>query len=184
MTTKEYQNKIYKILQSIFDEDLVRKEWDSLQYDGHGSYNKRITYSPRLDIAVGPFNGLADLDLGIDKTEPMKNHPLTKKLYSEAISRWSTLDEAWKPTSRCYLAIEIENSGSSKHIMGDIINVCASGSIGLLVVNNRNYEKANRIYKYLSRLIDFERLDMNEFKNLIIFKDSEFLKIVKEIKTK
>ena len=184
MTTKEYQTRVFKILQSIFGVDLVRQEWDSLQYDGHGSYNKQITYSPRLDLAVGPFNGLTDLDLGVDQTKSMKKHPLTKRLFKDAISRWSTLDEAWKPTSRCYLAIEIEHSGSSKHIMGDIINVCASGSLGILVVNNKNYEKANRIYKYLNRLIDFERFDMNGLKNLIIFKDSEFIKVIAEIKQK
>ena len=52
MNTKEYQSKIFDSLNEIFEEEDVKKEWDSLKYDSHTSNHKQI-YGPRLDIAVG-----------------------------------------------------------------------------------------------------------------------------------
>lgn len=181
MVAKKYQQKITRALKNIFGEDLVKAEWDSVQYDGHTA-NHKIVYAPRLDIAVGPFNSYADLDIGIDNTRQMQSHPFTKKLIKEELQHREKLNKVWNSISRCFLAIEIEFNGSSKHILGDIINASVSGSIGMVIVNKNNVEKAKRLCGYIMRLENLGRLEINALRNLIIFEEKEFLNFLSEFK--
>ena len=49
MTTKEYQNSIYPLLQAKLNGLEVETEWTAFRgYHNH--------YSPRVDLAVGPFS--------------------------------------------------------------------------------------------------------------------------------
>ena len=142
MNTKDYQNGIFDILIEIFGEKYVKKEWDSVKYDSHTSNHKQI-YAPRLDIAVGPFNSYAELDTGRDSTEVMKEHPFTKRIVEEIAWDSEDFDKCWNNFSRCYLAIEIElgsnkkTSNSLKHVLGSIVNASVSGSIGIVITDNK-----------------------------------------------
>jgi len=178
MNAREYQNKVAAIFRNIFDDNLVKTEWDSVKFDGHFSNHKSI-YAPRHDIAVGPFNRwLPDLDIGDDQTESMKSHPFTKKLIEDELGRRGDLKNVWNSFSRCYLAIEIEFSGTSKHILGSIVNASVSGSIGIVIANHDNIEKAVRTSNYIRRLEGMELLRSNDLQNLIIFEDEQFLKFL------
>ncbi len=177
MRTREYQNQLVTNLRSIFGDKLVEPEWDSVKYDLH-SGNHKIVYAPRHDIAVGPFNSGLDLDIGTDKTKPMQSHAFTKRLYKDYLKNRDTLKKCWNSLSRCYLAIEIEFSGSSKQLLGGIINAAISGSIGIVIVKKTNIEKAERLTKYLFRLEEFEKVTLNVLRNLIIFEDDDFLKLL------
>jgi hypothetical protein len=177
MLTREYQNELITNLRNIFGSELVKSEWDSVQYDLH-SGNHKIVYAPRHDIAVGPFNSLWDFDVGTDATKPMRSHPFTKRLYKDYLRDRDTLKKCWNSLSRCYLAIEIEFSGSSKHLLGSILNAAVSGSIGIVIVNKGNIEKAVRMVNYLFRLEDFGKVKLNMLRNLIVFDSDDFLKLL------
>ncbi len=38
---KEYQTQVVKTLREIFGDELVKPEWDSVTYDGHGKCMRR-----------------------------------------------------------------------------------------------------------------------------------------------
>jgi hypothetical protein len=189
MTTKEYQNEIFNSLIEILGEASVKKEWDSVKYDSHLSNHKQV-YAPRLDIAVGPFNSDNDLDLGWDHTDVMKKHPLTKRLVNEINWNKEDFKKCWNNFSRCYLAIEIELGrnrticNSSKHILGSIINASVTGSIGVVITDQNTFDKVYRLYSYLQRLRDLDRLFIKTFDNLIIIDKEEFIPILLETKEK
>ncbi len=178
INSKEYQNKLAGILQDIFGKELVKTEWDSVKFDGHGGNHSQV-YAPRHDIAVGPFNSYADLDLGNDRTKVMLSHSFTKKLIKCVLSQRETIDKVWNSFSRCFLAIEIEFSGSEKHILGSIINASVSGAIGIVITNHDNIKKAERLSSYIMRLEGLERIDLNVLRNLVIFEQDDFISFLK-----
>jgi len=181
MKSDQYQKQIVDRLRLIFNQESVRSEWDSVQYDGHTGNHKMI-YAPRIDIAVGPFNSHTDIDLGADSTKVMHSHIFTKRLVESSLKYRGSLDKIWNGVSRCYLAIEIEFNGSSKHLFGSIINASVSGSIGIVIVNQDKLKKAERICNYIFRLEDLDRLELNGLKNLIIFERDDFLNFLSKIK--
>jgi len=187
MNMKQYQAKLVNLLKEIFVDEYVEGEWDSLKYDSHGSNHKSI-YGPRSDIAVSPFNGSFELDIGLDNTDVMKNHPLTKRIVEEIAWDEADFNKCWNNFSRCYLAIEIELSGSRKssnslkHILGSIINASVTGSIGIVVTDKNTKNKVDRLYYYLVRLKGLKRIQINTLDNLIRIDKDDFLKIISEVK--
>ena len=177
MLTREYQNQLVTNLRNIFGNELVVPEWDSVRASLHSGDHK-IVYAPRHDIAVGPFNSLLNFDIGTDATKPMQSNPFTRRLYRDYLRERDTLRRCWNSLSRCYLAIEIEFSGSSKHLLGSMLNAVVSGSIGIVIVNETNIQKAIRMSNYLMRLEDFEKVKLNVLRNLIIFDRDDFLKLL------
>jgi hypothetical protein len=179
MLTREYQQRLVTNLRSIFGDELVEQEWDSNKFFPR-SGNHRAVYAPRHDIAVGPFNSRFGLDVQIDKTRPMQSHPFTKRLYRDYLRDRDTLKKCWNSLSRCYLAVEIEFSGSSKQLLGGIINAVISGSIGIVIVRKANVKKAERLVRYLFTLEEFEKMTLNVLRNLIIFDDDDFLRLLSD----
>ena len=176
--SREYQSKVAIMLRGIFGKELVETEWDSVQYDGHAGNHSQV-YAPRLDIAVGPFNSYTNLDIGDDQTKVMRSHPFTKKLIKTILSQRETIGKVWNSFSRCFLAIEIDFSGSEKHILGSIINATVSGSIGIVITNHENFKRANRLVSYIMRLEGLDRIDLNVLRNLIIFEQEDFISFLK-----
>jgi hypothetical protein len=113
----------------------------------------------------------------------MQFHSFKKRLYEDFLQDRETLTNLWNSISRCYLAIEIEFSGSSKHMLGSIVNASVSGSIGIVIVKKTSLNKAIRICNYLMRLEDFGKLKMNMLRNLIIFEDDDFLKLLLDFRS-
>jgi len=187
MNTKEYQSIIFDSLNDIFQDEDVKREWDSLKDDPHISNHKEI-YGPRLDIAVGPFNSYFNLDVGMDSTDLMKEHPFTKRIVEEIAWDEEDFNKCWNNFSRCYLAIEIEfgsnkkTSNSLKHILGSIINASVTGSIGIIVTDKNTAKKVDRLYYYLLRLKGLERLQINTINNLIRIDKDDFTTILSEVK--
>jgi len=179
MNAQDYQKKILKDLQYIFPNESVETEWDSVKYDSHFSSHKEV-YAPIHDLAVGPFNSYADLDCGIDNTKGMKSHPFTKRLVEHKLQSGLRWDKLWNSFSRCFLAIEIESSGSLKHMLGSIVNASVSGSIGIVIASSHNRNKIDRLVNYLFRLEYLERLKLNTIGNLFVFDEDEFSKLLSE----
>lgn len=173
MLSKDYQNELKVILKQIFPDQQVRSEWDSVQYDPHSS-NHDIVYAPRHDLAIGPFTDFFELDIGRDRTDIMKKHPFTKKLYKDYLQNRGTISKIWNSKPRCFLAIEIEFSGSLKHMLGSIINAYASGSLAIIITKQVHKNKISRLITYLLRLEDYGFMKKGICNNLIVFSDEEF----------
>jgi GNAT superfamily N-acetyltransferase len=170
-TASEYQMLVTNILRQLFDPRLVIPEWDAAAHDFHVSPHKQM-YFPRIDIAIGPFNSAMEIDVGFDNTGTMKSHPLYKKLKEES-------EIGWNNFSRCFLAIEVLFSGSSKYTLGDVSNASFTGSIGFVVAKRGEpHRKASRMIHYFQSRSDAEEAPLN---NILVFQDDDFLQFLWEL---
>lgn len=177
MKALDYQKRLISDLQQIFADEEVVKEWDTVKNDPHFSNHKDV-YAPRLDIAIGPFNDYYELDCGIDRTKPMQSHPFVKKLTQDKREAGLRLKDLWNSFSRCFVAIEIEFSGTSKHVLGSMINASVNGSIGIVIANKANYKKIERIFNYFLRLESLERMKLTTLGNLFLYEEDQFLNLL------
>jgi hypothetical protein len=95
----------------------------------------------RVDITVGPF--ATDRQCIVEYHRLGRTHrglltPLHEQFVANAQTFGATdlvpdLDDllARNSNARCFMAIEIEGSGSRKHIMGGMINAAALGRLGV-----------------------------------------------------
>lgn len=146
-------------------------------------------YSPRLDIAVGPF---ATIRRYIQEYDDLMERNRT---FIEALieTHNSNLREFGLPTrfpdfeeikhknqnARCFLAIEIENRVSRKHLMGGAINAAALGRIGIVVAWTPDKLKA---FLQLRRYLEFlDSVGKNTFDttNLLIMDKDQLLRILR-----
>jgi len=180
MTTKEYQNTIYPLLQFRLGGIAIEDEWVAFRgYKNH--------YSPRVDIAVGPFS-----------TEPEQNQTekynylvqqdniryFLRRLYDFHVENIGEEkhNEIYIPdfdillnknqNARCLLAIEIENKNSKKHIMGSLINAASLGRIGIgIAYSDITFKTFIRILNYLGFLKRVEKNTYDTTNFLIITKE-------------
>lgn len=131
-----YQNQVAERLRQHYPKNVpVETEWRS-------KFEPRI-YSPRVDVAVGPFATTTGERL-IEKYNEMMTESSVflqrlidfhlrntqEEIPPEAIFELLIITNR---NARCFLAIEVENSGSRKHLMGDAINAAALGRIGIAI---------------------------------------------------
>ncbi len=153
LTHKEYQKFIANKLESLLKLP-VQIEWRSMQ-------EQKSLYCPRVDIAVGPFV--------YDNSRIPDEHNKLVKQWEVRIQamldchRHNVRSLSWDtcPTSfeelcfkniaaRCFLAIEIEDTGSRKHLIGTALNAMALGRVAIVVVSKRDKLKAFvRLRRYL-----------------------------------
>lgn len=111
-----YQNRIEELLKLIFPVDSVKKEWSIWDGAEDGFRRTSTTYAPRLDIAVGPFNiTTQNKHEHIQSIQKSSNHDLIQSIIK--IGKEENQDWGFNRNPRCLLAVEIEFSGSSKHIL-------------------------------------------------------------------
>lgn len=172
MPATECQEQITQLLKNIFGPDLVKKEW-SIRVGATDAFRHKGIYSPRLDVAVGPFNiDREDIYLNQNKIAEYREHPLIKGICSK-------VEIDFNRNPRCMLAIEIEFSGSSKHILGDFTNASMMGMVGIVVGFSHNIEKIGRINKYISLLQAVEKAPQDLFKNVVCFEAEDFLNLLR-----
>jgi hypothetical protein len=157
------------------------------------------TYSPRVDIAVGPFategrliseyNELAkvsrdfiDLCLGnfrdnyshFGRRFPEGERNIPHDYHSFA-------DISYNRNARCFLAIEIEKSGRQKHMLGDIVNASALGRIGIILAwDDTVLRSFLRILEYFSFLHEVGKPTFNS-RNVIILRKNQFRHILNSL---
>jgi hypothetical protein len=159
-----------------FGNNNVIPEWDVAR-DSHDALDRHI-YCPRIDFAVGPFNTNAEL---------RENNQLITEEYEKHLPFFNQLknanQEEWRPLApnrnpRCFIAIEVEKSGSRKHRIGSIINASAIGKVGILVaVDEGNYRALNRIRRYLDFINRAEKSDFYP-QNVLIVRRDDFMNLV------
>ncbi|MDO8451350.1 MAG: hypothetical protein Q7S76_00590 [bacterium] len=161
MNEREYQLEVRSGLNLIYED--VQVQWSPFRREG------RDMYAPILDIAVGPFamerRYENEYTQTLIRTQDFIESLIQK--HNENIER----DEEWvsfaqilhfNENARCFLAIEIEHTGSRKHCLGNLVNASALGRVALLVARS---EEVLRIFLrqrvYLARLAGYGK---NTFK--------------------
>jgi hypothetical protein len=75
---------------------------------------------------------------------------------------------------RCFLAIEIENTGTRKSRLGSIINASAIGKIGIVVAwNNEVLRELEKIEDYLRFLREVGKIP-EAFRNVMFIRKDQF----------
>ena len=145
-TASDYQNELVRGLAALFTTAPVQKEWAALSGEAG-------RYSPRLDVAVGPFAfGSVRHGEEFDRMSQERRGFLEQlhAAHSRNVSqldpedRGTPLDVACRknPNARCFLAIEVEWSGSRKHLLGGAVNAAALGRLGLSVAGDEDLLRA------------------------------------------
>ena len=122
MTAKQYQDLMLPKLRGRLDGLEVINEWSAFR----GVYGQ---YSPRVDIAVGPFSTITDQTLINEYNRILKQEELImflRKVFDfHLINTQQSLLETEKiyhinskirknKNARCFMAIEIENTSTKK----------------------------------------------------------------------
>lgn len=173
LSANEYQDLVVKMLKKVFPNNEVKKEWNSATFDKIKTPRKKV-YAPRTDVAIGPFNVHNNIKHINDQTSVMKNSLLVKRLNER-------YDIIWNDLSKCFLAIEVSFSGSSKHIMGDFLNATSIGAVGIVVSRGDSYKKADRIIQYLKKLEENKRIEKRLLRNLMLFNCDDFIQFLEDL---
>lgn len=154
-TPSEYQKQIAQDLSRIYlPPTPIEVEWRTIA-------NIRGLYSPRIDVAIGPFsvvrggNCIAEYNELMDSSrdfieqilEYHRANVATYRANDEQLNQalhFSNFDELKhiNENARCLLAIEIENKVSRKHLLGGAVNAAALGRLGIVVGWTENKVKA------------------------------------------
>lgn len=169
MTAREYQNDLLPLIGAKFPHQEIRNEWAAFTGQIH-------QYSPRVDIAVGPFNvapgpNLTDTynQLTADDTTihfltaafQFHQQNLDIALYNEIVYPQFNHLISKNQNARCFLAFEIENKNSKKHIMGSVVNAASLGRVGIgIAFNQSTLRTFCKILNYLSFL---RRVEKNSY---------------------
>lgn len=164
-----YERWLRDAFAEVFQVDVVR-EWAAFPRTG--------IYSPRVDVAVGPFSvEEGSLGPGYDALVA-KNHSQLAQL--AALHHENTLafdgseivpdlDDAlarnWN--ARCLIAVEIENVNSRKHLLGSAVNASALGRVGLAV--GWGQDQVNRFLRMRAYLRALGSLNKNTFDTTNLF---------------
>jgi len=155
----------------------VKIEWRAMQ-------EQKSLYCPRVDIAVGPF--VYDNSCIPDKHDYLVRQwkiPIQAMLdyhrqNVQSLS-WENCQTSFdglcykNKTARCFLAIEIEDTGSRKHLIGTAINAMALGRLGIVVACTPDKLKTFvRQRRYLWFLSQATNLDTD---NLLILNREQFV---------
>ena len=161
MTAGQFQDTITPLIKDRLNPLEVMSEWRAFA-------DMPYQYSPRVDIAVGPFSVVAGRDRTYEYNQLLRNENVNNFLrlvYAYHIENieYEYLNEITIPdysflihknqNARCLLAIEIENTSSKKHIMGSMINAASLGRIGIGIAYNESVKRTFvRIMNYLGFL--------------------------------
>jgi len=184
MTANQFQNAMIPLLTSKLRGLEVIREWSAF----HGL---NYQYSPRVDIAVGPFSidpennqtneynrTLSRVDINSFLTQIYNFHVTNigdEWVNEISIPEFDTLSFK-NQNARCFLAIEIENTSTKKHIMGSMINAASLGRIGIGIAYNTSVKQTFlRIMNYLAFL---KRVEKNTYDttNFLILTKEQFEK--------
>lgn len=147
-------------------------------------YNLSI-YSPRLDVAVGPFatherlghiydDMLLNPEIeGFLRRLVEYNH-INLERYGDGFVLPSQYEDIlyMNHNARCFLAVEIEHLVSRKHLMGGAINASALGRFGIVIPwSDEKLRAFVKLVRYLQYLRYAEKNTFNTSNLLIVTKE-------------
>ncbi|MFO7695727.1 MAG: hypothetical protein R6X16_01035 [Anaerolineae bacterium] len=166
------QRRIADALQVWFGDVPVLLEWVALRGDAS-------VYSPHVDIAVGPFaveemrlegryDELVEEHLGLLAVLHAFGEENVRSLVANDVVADLNAACMSNRNARCFIAIEMEGSGSRKHTLGGILNAAALGRIGVSVAcSAEELRKLLRLRRYLRFLMNVEK-NTYDTANLIV----------------
>lgn len=187
MSAKEYQRQINLRLQEKFPQLQVIEEWRAFEGIGY-------QYSPRVDIAVGPFSIVPNGNQTAEYNRLLRDPEIDTFLQRIYDLHVENIGDEWmnelsipefdfvtrkNQNARCFLSLEIENTSTKKHIMGSLINAASLGRIGIGIAYNESVKRTFlRIMNYLAFLKRVEKNTYDTTNFLIITKEqlSELLR--------
>jgi hypothetical protein len=167
MAASEFQKYAKTLLEKHYED--VRLEWPVYKDATDSMERDKKQYYPRTDIVVGPFSLAPGQNSRIDITA------INKKLMDRLHRDNLTINN----NPRCLLAIEVVFSGSSKHLLGDILNASVIGLYGIVVGHPNMITKIKRNKKYLEKLAELGKIDCLPFRNVLIVSTDEFIELLK-----
>lgn len=177
--TKRHTDDVVSLCKRIFGDDMVEKEWD-IKKEAQDDVSSRF-YCPRVDVVVAPINITLEIDWNIELINNLHC------LYQDWVERLASKDkspnfsENRNQNPRCWLAIEIEQSGSRKHHLGGMLNAAVLGKVGILLSWKRKRLKhLRRIRGYLYYLRRVEKIS-EPVDNLLILHGDDFLDSLKSL---
>lgn len=177
MTAKVYQNVLHRLLAAKFDPRLIKLEW-GIGLDATDAFDDAESYIPRLDLAVGPFNLNPNARENTETIRRAAQSELVEKIIREAQEQNGHFAANANP--RCLLAIEIEFSTSSKHILGGFTNASMMGHVGVLIAPPEKYSKIQRIGRYTQNLKTVRKAPIDFFSNVACFTTEEFIDLLNQ----
>jgi len=181
MEVRDFQELVYSSLKRIFGEKNAKKEWNVAKNSTDDFIRK--LYCPRLDLAVGPFNISRKITYNNTEIEKAITYyrSFIDKMFNNSEQRDGNFDEFLNKRNinpRCFLAIEIEKSGTSKHMLGNITNVSIIGSIGVVIpFNDRQLSNCKRIKEYVDFATEVKKIKAI-FENILVIDKENFLKVL------
>lgn len=163
INAKEYQKKIEKKLKDIFKETEVE---ESMKFPND-------IYTPRIDVAVGPFAYKDSLKEKYDNLFS-KHQVLLNRIKGKSINK-DLLDFDINKNPRCFIAMEIENSTEkdTKHLLGSITNASILGKVGILIVFS-NKKGLKNITNYLKFAKEHDKIKEHLFQNVALIVKKDF----------
>lgn len=134
-TIRMYRDELREMLAEVFASVSVQSQW-AAPVEGD------LMYSPRVDIAVGPFSDSASKSNFNDFIRSRSGliyalfhtHRSNLRNHGEPDDNFSLQEFcSGNPNARCFLAFEMETGTSSKQLIGASVNVAALGRIGIVV---------------------------------------------------
>ncbi len=173
---REIADKLTSLLVKQGYEYEVKVPWSAF------SGQRRRIYSPQVDIAVGPFAMEKRYENEYDRM--VNSYHMLIDTWIEMFQQnwqsimggrywriWSSvtpsgyrdfIEHGANRNARCFIAIEVENENSRKHLMGSIINVGALGRVGILVAwQEKVLRAAIRMREYFDFLQEAEKRTFN-----------------------
>lgn len=180
MDVQQYQKVIVNQLISRVRFATVRDEWATSFVSG--------LYSPRIDVAVGPFAIQDGLQLMYEYEQMFHRYSefIMKLCFIHILNLQSVgIHEDFdakmnkllytNQNARCFIAIEIENSVSQKHLMGGAVNCAVLGRIGIAVgYTKKSFLNFLRLYRYFEYLSKVEKLTFDT-SNLLILSSKQLV---------
>ncbi|MNJ95312.1 hypothetical protein D3C87_130220 [compost metagenome] len=192
MTVNEYQYAVQDLIVNKLNLEATC-EWNS-------KMNANI-YAPRLDIAIGPFSILDGTSLQQEYDHIYDTHyPFIYQLVKihllniQQISADSNNDEVnarinekighmkyFNFNSRCFIAVEIENEVSRKHLMGGALNASVLGRVAIASGFTAEKHRAFlNLYRYFEYLQNVEKPTFRT-ENLLIISAEQLLNVLIEL---
>ncbi|WP_412985622.1 hypothetical protein [Pontimicrobium sp. IMCC45349] len=186
MTATQYQNLVSPLLSNKLEGLDVVEEWRAFT-------GVNYQYSPRVDIAAGPFSVAPYNNQTAEYNNILRNDNVDTFLKQIYDCHVENIGEEWlheiqipefdfltrkNQNARCFLAIEIENSSTRKHIMGSMINAASLGRIGIGIAYNESVKRTFvRILNYMAFL---KRVEKNTYDttNFMILTKEQFQEIL------
>jgi len=178
MNSRQFQDRLVELFQEIGFE--AQAEWNVAK-DSRDDFTRQL-YSPRLDICVSPLN----IDLGTDGREAInRTAEKNKRFIYELFKKSHRHEEDFQHffhngnnNPRCFLAIEIEKSGSRKHMLGDIINAAYLGKYGMVIaIGQKKYMHFVKILEYLRFCVTVGKA-RERFSNILLFESQDYLRVL------